>query len=403
MFNPEVVKFPAPPSLVQFEKCNWNNNANTKLQKLLKNHHYNTQISLLVPDTPSLPQEILDSLLEDTQYYKVLGLPVVEFCQTEFLQLFVKKGLFSAVSVGVHLDQDNCACITPEGQIYLSLDRASYQALGINGKLAPHILREPKNRYVVKIDTDVPGFIPGANLYNRTINCLQKYNLIFDFYITWSPHDASVCPSSIAKYLSERGYEIIEKYADVKQNQLTDVHLPLLVSGKHDIHSTVSHIHNEKSSLNKESYTTIELSEEKVEESLDHEELLEWIGAQHLAVKLGPDISSTLSIVQPSPSSSISSLKSLHCNGFYNSLQIENIIQLLRQYLTSRSEDAVPWVCLTVFGSPDALVCWGSEPHSYLTNGDNFYTIIILRDQIWVYTVKTSRKPQRLYVKSSNK
>ncbi|CAL4121739.1 unnamed protein product [Meganyctiphanes norvegica] len=393
MFNPQVVKFPAPASLVQFEKYPWNSNTNTRIQKLVNNHHYNIQISLLVPDTPSLPQEILDSLLEDTQYYKVLGLPVVEFCKTEFLQLFVRRGSISGISIGVHLDQDNCACITPGGQIYLSLDRESYQALGINGKLAPHILREPKNRYVVKIDTGGPGFIPGTDHYDRTINCLKNANLLFDFYITWSPHDESVCPSSIAKYLSERGYKIIEKQSEIKQTQLTDIHLPVLVSEKHI----------DRKSPTKEIYLSTEKNQEEEDEIIDPEELLEWIGTQHLAVNLGTDISSTLSIVQPSPSSSISNLKSVNCTGFYTSLQIEKIILLSRQYLSSRSESAVPWLCLTIYGSPDALVCWGSQPHTYLTNGDNFYTMVIARDQIWLYTVKTSQKPQRLYVKSSNK
>lgn len=400
MFNPEVAKFPAPSNLVQFDRFPFNDNTNTKLKKIIHNHHYNTQISLLIPDTPSLPQEILDSLLDDTQYYMVSDLPVFELCKAEFLQLFVKKGSLSGISVDVLLDQDNCACITPEGQLYLSLDRGSYQALGINGKLAPHILREPKNRYVVNIDTGGPGFKKGSNHYERTINCLKNSNLRFDFHITWNPYDESVCPSSVAKYLSDHGYKVIEKQADIKQTQLTDVHLPLIA--KHELQRKGSEKDNDKNSPTMEIDTSIEKYEE-VDESMEPEELLEWIGAQHLAVKLGPDVSSTMSIIQPSPSSSICSLKSTQCTGFYTADQIEILIRLLRQYLASRSEFAVPWLCLTVYGSTDALVCWGSDPHSYLTNGDNFYTLIILRDQIWVYTVKTSQKPQRLYVKTSNK
>lgn len=400
MFNPEVVKFPAPKNLVQFEKYPWNENTNAKLKKIIDSHHYNIQISLLIPDTPSLPQDILDSLLDDTQYYMVSDLPIFEFCNTEFIQLFVKKGRFSAVSIGVHLDQDNCACFTSEGQIYLSLDRGSYQSLGINGKLAPHILREPKNRYVVKIDTGAPGFKQGTKHYEHIINCLKNSDIRFDFYITWNPHDESICPSSIAKYFSDHGYRVLEKQPEIKHSQLTDIHLPIIV--KHNLQGIVSQKDNERNSPTMEIDTSIETCEEE-DESMEPEELLEWIGTQHLAVKLDSDISSTLSIVQPKPSSSISSLKSTHCTGFYTTFQIEILIKLLRQYLASRNEFAVPWLCLTIYGSADALVCWGSDPHSHLTNGDNFYTIIILRDQFWVYTVKASQKPQRLYVKSSNK
>lgn len=78
------------------------------------------------------------------------------------------------------------------------------------------------------------------------------------------------------------------------------------------------------------------------------------------------------------------------------------LICINRLWLNQRSEAAVPWLSMTVYGHPDSLISWGTTEHTYRTNGDNLYSLIILRDQLRIYKVSGSRKPQRMYVKSNN-
>lgn len=86
------------------------------------------------------------ALISDSEYYRVKDLSLSELFRPEFVDTFVKNGEFSALSVDTHLDKDNCACVTPNGQLILNLHKESFQVLGLPGCVS-HFCKRNQERY----------------------------------------------------------------------------------------------------------------------------------------------------------------------------------------------------------------------------------------------------------------
>ncbi|KAG7154956.1 Ribonuclease P protein subunit p40-like [Homarus americanus] len=295
MLNPEVVKFPAPENFVSYSQHSWHDS---------HNDHSWQRVSLLLPDTPSLPEFLHDSLTTNTEFYLIKNLPVLEFCSPVFLQAFLKTGQLYAVSCKSLLDVDNTAALTPDGQLHLILNKFTYQELSLSGTLSAHILRKPLERF-------------------------------------------GVCPSSIAKYFHDLGYSVEERKSSLSQSIVTEVDMPVL--GKDG-------------------------------EDTDPEDVFEWIGCQTLGVHLKTEGTTVCEVVTPKPSTLVNNVCSLQCTGFFTPRQLSSLLSQLRLWLKQRSESAVPWLSMTVYGHPDSPINWGTSEHVYHTNGDNLYTLRCQQD-----------------------
>ncbi|XP_071546296.1 ribonuclease P protein subunit p40-like [Panulirus ornatus] len=369
MLNPEVVKFPAPESQVYYSQQTWDDTEHShSWQQVIDDHPFNTKVSLLLPDTPSIPKLMSDVLTEDTEFYLIKQLPLLQLCTSTFLQAFVNRGQLYAISCDTRLDLDDSASLTPNGRLLLLLNKFTYQELRLNGMLSAHILRKPLEKYVVEVNLKEPSFRPGKPNYNKVITTFTEVQLAFNFWFNWVPHDKEVCPSSIAKYFNDLGYSVEEVRPFLGHSIMTEAAMPLLG---------------------------------KTEEEVDPEDLLEWIGCQTLGIKLNTEGTTVCEVVTPEPNIQVNNLCTLQCTGFFSPNQLQLMIHEIRLWLNQRSEVAVPWLSMTVFGHPDSLISWGTTEHSYRTNGDNLYSLIILRNQLRIYKVSGSRKPQRMYVKSN--
>ncbi|XP_069947962.1 ribonuclease P protein subunit p40 isoform X2 [Cherax quadricarinatus] len=313
MLNPEVVKFPAPKSQVSYSQHIWDDVHNDhSWHKVVDDHPFNTKVSLLLPDTPNLPQLISDAVTQDTQFYLVKNLPLLELCTSTFLQAFVKT--------------------------------------------------------VVEVNMKVPYFKPGKAFYSKVMTAFTEVQLRFNFWLTWIPDDTDICPSSVAKYFYDLGYSIEELHSSLSQSIMTEAVMPSLC---------------------------------KDGEAAAPEDVLEWLGCQTLGVKLEAEGTRVCEIVTPKPNILVNNLCTLHCTGFFTPVQLQFLLRQLRMWLNQKSISAVPWISMTVYGHPDSPITWGNQEHVYCTNGDNFYTLVILRDKLRIYKISGSRKPQRLYVKSN--
>lgn len=369
MLNPEVVKFPAPKSQVSYSQHIWDDVHNDhSWHKVVDDHPFNTKVSLLLPDTPNLPQLISDAVTQDTQFYLVKNLPLLELCTSTFLQAFVKTGQLYAVSCDTRLDVDNTAALTPDGLLHLLLNKFTYEELRLNGSLSAHILRKPREKFVVEVNMKVPYFKPGKAFYSKVMTAFTEVQLRFNFWLTWIPDDADICPSSVAKYFYDLGYSIEELHSSLSQSIMTEAVMPSLC---------------------------------KDGEAAAPEDVLEWLGCQTLGVKLEAEGTRVCEIVTPKPNILVNNLCTLHCTGFFTPVQLQFLLRQLRMWLNQKSISAVPWISMTVYGHPDSPITWGNQEHVYCTNGDNFYTLVILRDKLRIYKISGSRKPQRLYVKSN--
>lgn len=50
------------------------------------------QVSVVLPDTPQVPQPVLDALSFDNEYYKIKNVSAQEFVGKEFIDAFLNKG-----------------------------------------------------------------------------------------------------------------------------------------------------------------------------------------------------------------------------------------------------------------------------------------------------------------------
>ncbi|KAB7499302.1 Ribonuclease P protein subunit p40, partial [Armadillidium nasatum] len=339
-------------------------------------------VMIHVPNTSTLPNNIIDVLKEDKSFYCIKNLPVQCLCEDDFIKAFIKcdwnvlplyalifslpvdlvkvymilKGPFQkmgriyAYTADIRLDLDDCAALTPSGDLFLLLNRFKYNELGISGKLSSHILRFPTHRYLVEIKTNEDCFISGKKIYEKTHRSLASCSLIFDFYITWQPYDKSVCPSSIAKYFHEKGFQVEELFPLYKQTWKSDLKIPKL---------------------------------KNLENNFDHNDLLEWLGMCSVDID-----SNIINEICMEDTSELSPLIVSHFEGFYTPSDIQDVIQELREWLLTKDEEIVPWVCLTVYGPPDCLISWSRTENAFKINGENFYIIIIFRNKILYYTVE---------------
>lgn len=55
-------------------------------------------------------------------------------------------GKLTLLTNGTRIDCDNCIGITPVGQLILSVDKETFQSLGLDGKVS-HFTRKNKDRY----------------------------------------------------------------------------------------------------------------------------------------------------------------------------------------------------------------------------------------------------------------
>ncbi|KAK7794642.1 hypothetical protein R5R35_004434 [Gryllus longicercus] len=132
MLCPEVWNFPPPAAVHQFKRGNFAKDS-TACDKIINLHHFNHLISVVLPNTSSVPDSLTSLLDVDSDYYKIQKVNISEFVNKEFIESFVKEGHLTVLSDSSRIDLEDCMCITPNGQLVLNLVRETYLELGLEG------------------------------------------------------------------------------------------------------------------------------------------------------------------------------------------------------------------------------------------------------------------------------
>ncbi|XP_034230863.1 ribonuclease P protein subunit p40-like isoform X2 [Thrips palmi] len=350
MLAPEVWAFDPPRNSLKVREGSLDSCAD--IDSVVKNHHFNHLVSVVLPDTPQVPHDIVESLSSDNEYYKVNSISAHEFIDQEFINAFVKSGHLSILSIDSCVDLDNCLSII-DGKLILSLDKESYQELGLEGKAIPS---KNKNhlRFVVVLDITASHFQPGKKNYERAYDCLKNCLQSFTVILSWEPQDEKICPSSVASYLSERGLNIEVCKPKFYQRLNFNVATPLLYPP---------------------------------DKQCSIEEMLEWLGAFSLNAKSSEN--EFLSSYQgPEETVECGQVAYLNWTGFFTRLQINRLFQSLREYFNDR--DTIPWISIYVQGFSDVPVGWNFKPHNFYSDGDNSYTIVMKPKNAFVLTSYSS-------------
>ncbi|XP_018362824.1 PREDICTED: ribonuclease P protein subunit p40-like [Trachymyrmex cornetzi] len=154
---------------------------------LVKSHYFNHSISVVLPNTVTVPQNLHNCLSKDTNYYRINKLHVSDLLNIEFIEAFVKKGEINLLTLENKIDLENSICVTPTGYLILSLLTDDYQALGLEGKPSA-FSHKSHTRYIVRIDLTNENFIPGKKNYERIRIALEeRLTEKFDVIISWDP------------------------------------------------------------------------------------------------------------------------------------------------------------------------------------------------------------------------
>ncbi|XP_015603969.1 ribonuclease P protein subunit p40 [Cephus cinctus] len=338
MLCPEVWDFKAPQHYFKVEHANY---LTKDLPVTIKTHYFNHSVSVVLPDTVSIPEDLPNSLLEDTDYYRIEALNTSELVCKEFIEAFIKKGELSLLSIGKKIDLHNSIAITPTGHLIISLVHEDFQKLGLEG--TPSFFdRKVQTRHVVTIDLKEENFTPGKKNYERVRESLEKrLPEKFVAIVAWDPPDEKLCPSSIGAWFHSRGYSVSLCQQKFIRRSEYSIKVPI------------------------------------IEEHANYDKLFEWLGVFSIGGDLvnGKDGDYVNTYQCPEPAVLVGQVQYLQWTGFFTRKQIENIYKVLTNY--TRTRERLPWSSLDVQGFEDCPVSWRLKEHTFTINGDNSYTMIL--------------------------
>ncbi|XP_029446449.1 ribonuclease P protein subunit p40 isoform X2 [Rhinatrema bivittatum] len=307
------------------------------------------QISFLIPECGVLPDRLKSVIQNFGKYYLVKDLPLHEFVTHEFIDSFINKGAFYALSYNTKIDQDNTAAVLPTGKLILSLDKDTYEELGLQGR--PSLYSGKKvMRYIVTIDLTDAAFLPDTKKHKRVLWALQENKpLKFDFLVGW--HSADMETSTAMSYFSKLNMKVYEP--KISSSILRDLHCPVL----------------ENSEL-----------QGKPEESCSAQELFDWLGAVSNNVDCNNHSYSFISTYCcPQPSTILGQACLCTLTGFIIPEKIHHLLDHLRQYFDEPK--LAQWVTLTVHGFADSPISWRESEHGFHKGGENLYSFVVFNNQ----------------------
>ncbi|CAH1175714.1 unnamed protein product [Phaedon cochleariae] len=351
MLSPEIFNFPAPESLFQVEKFEGKvplNNQN------INNFHYNHLVTIIIPDSAKLEQ-LNEKVTQDCSYYKILGLKLEDLVSLKFICGFIRSGKLSLLSIDRRIDCDTCFGLDPYGQLLVTVDKETYQSLGLEGSIS-HFTRKLKNHFTITVDLADEKLIKNTSRLSKLKTCLgrlEKCSVI----VTWKPPNEDICPSSIAKYFSDLGYVVKQCTPNFR---------------RHTVYSKVPDF----------DLGSIDVTNAK--------EFAEWLGFVSIDGDFQEDPSGYLSsYVVPSATGVAKKIDCLQWRGFFTATDIKEMIE---QIIKTTNLANLPWISIYIQGFSDSPVSWTNEEQHYYTNGDNGYIIIFNKENGLFCIQKCSRK-----------
>ncbi|XP_033330504.2 ribonuclease P protein subunit p40 isoform X2 [Megalopta genalis] len=337
MLSPETWNFKPPQHFFSTQKRDFKK---TDVPDIVKSHFFNHSVSLVLPDTVRIPDDLQSCISEDSDYYRVNAVNVFDLINKEFIEAFVKKGELSLLTIGNKIDVDNAIVITPTGHLILSLLTEDFQILGLEGKVS-FFDRKVHTRYVVTIDLKSESFTPGKKNYEHVRTSLkERLKHKFDVIFSWNPPDENLCPSSIAAWFHEHQYNVLLCHLTFTQKTEYSLKIP-----------TIS-------------------------EEGDNNTFFEWLGVFSISGELKnvkPD-DYVNTYICPSPSMDVGQVKYLQWTGFFTRQQVTSLYKAIKKYVSV--QNTMPWGVLHVQGFSDSPLSWDLKEHTFYTDGDNSYTIV---------------------------
>lgn len=122
-----------PRSLLVCDRSSFLDEKN-RLSSQVEHLHFNYKVSVLLPECSSAPSQ-LDAVLNSfSSFFLIRNLPIYELLDEHFLKTAVYTGSVYGLSYRTRIDEENCVALMPNGHLSLSLDKDSFEMLGVEGK-----------------------------------------------------------------------------------------------------------------------------------------------------------------------------------------------------------------------------------------------------------------------------
>ncbi|KAH9499111.1 hypothetical protein Btru_006726 [Bulinus truncatus] len=326
----------------------------------IRDHAFSHAVSVILPGENALPHFVLETFV-DQFTYRLQRLPLFHFIEMPFVHAFVRKGAISLISINRKLDTDDCATITNDGLLLLSLTKDTYQQLGLEAmKQTPS--QRKQDIYVVKINLLQKSFKSGKKCYDRILWCLKdRLDLVMDFLVSWVPNDENVCSSSIGAYFVDKCDKVERIDLQRTSRQCASLQWP-----------------------------KIDYNQPKGSETSCHfRDVFEWLGVLECDITTDESIDTYVSTLRcPEPNTNIPHCCMFQASSLITSHSILKLWKALRHH--SLQTHNYP-VCLTVHGFSDSIMRNKHDYNSFYVAGDNIYILLLLSEnQCWYYSASGS-------------
>ncbi|XP_022108715.1 ribonuclease P protein subunit p40-like isoform X1 [Acanthaster planci] len=334
----------------------------------VKDHYFNHAVEICFPCCDLLPHAIQTSSPDLQDYLVIKQLPLAELTNANFIEKFVKTGRLYILSTGQNIDTHNVVAILPTGRLVLSVNKDTYQELGLEGK--PSQFEKPRKvtKYCVEVNLVGESFCKGKRSYERVQWCFkERLDLTFDFLMAWQPNDQDQSLDLLSSFWSNK-YECRRARQRHDHFQMRNQCVPVIDSSRLFPHQYKP---TQDPSLTNGSSQGDSADEVR---SCDASEVYEWLGAvacQCNCTGTSDDFVNTYQCPEPSQ---VSSAVYHRWSGLITSETILHMLDVLRLEVQCRH---VPWAALTVHGFADSPVSWVNREHGFHKYGNNLYTFVI--------------------------
>ncbi|XP_005997017.1 ribonuclease P protein subunit p40 isoform X1 [Latimeria chalumnae] len=339
-----------PRHLLVCEKSNFKNEK-SRHSTHVESHYFNYRASILLPECSTLPRELSTLVGNLRRYYLVKNVSLHELVTEEFFSAFIKKGSFYALSFNTRIDQDNTVAFLPTGKLVLSVDKDTFEELGLEGRPSQYTHKRA-TRYTILVDLIDSSFAPGTKKHKRLVWALtEKKPLLFDLLI--AGYTAGGEEMKLSSYFYK--YSCKEYHPTVSVKTLRNTECPVLYSRK----------------LNGEP-----------DQFCDTQEFFDWLGAVSNNVECDNTSCSFLSnYCCPQPSTVMDQACLCTVTGFILPETVHQLLEWLCHYFDDPKLSQ--WVTLTVHGFADSPVSWRENEHGFHKGGENLYNFVIFSN--WDY------------------
>eukprot|EP00040_Diaphanoeca_grandis_P013302 m.67256 g.67256 ORF g.67256 m.67256 type:complete len:360 (+) comp23787_c0_seq1:66-1145(+) len=307
-------------------------------EKSILGHHFNHAVEITVPGYSELPSELIAvSPTKDTFY--VATFQLAQFLEPKFIQSFATGQLY-ALSLGTKIDVHNVAAVLPSGKLILSIDKPTYEQLGLQGKKTSFY---GETRYNVSVDVTQPSFSSGNKIYERVKWCLtDRLGLKFEFLVGWrSNKEPATFECDVISNLPGAKKITPEEFAK---------------------------------SYSKLQIPKLPFAEEGLRWEDDILDANEWLGAisSHLDM-CGSIDSYHNTLTCPTPTAKTTSLVTKRWRGF---IFPQTILQIVKEASQLVDEKNLEWVAVNIWGFQDTPLSWDSQEHGFSLSGANNTTFV---------------------------